>query len=187
MSCARAEVRLLKNLATWLIRSDHFLIQLVNCQWKCRLFDWLMPRVTHLAGPTSTLGFLIFWYLCMPHPVRLWAVEGFIALISSHVVVQFFKKVMPRIRPYLRLAHLHTFPNPLTDYSFPSGHTTAAFSIAVTFMLHSSVCALFMLPYAILIGFSRMYLALHYPTDVLIGSFLGIGFAVGTVYLFGSI
>ncbi|MBH8603043.1 phosphatase PAP2 family protein [Thermoactinomyces sp. CICC 10522] len=182
---ARAEVRLLKNLASWLIRSDQFLIQLVNCQWKCRLFDWLMPRVTHLAGPTATIGFLMFWYMFMPRTVKSWALEGFIALIGSHVVVQFFKKLMPRIRPYLRLAHLHTFPNPLTDYSFPSGHTTAAFSIAVTFMFHSSLCGGVLLPYAILIGFSRMYLALHYPTDVLIGSCLGSGFAAGTVYLFG--
>jgi undecaprenyl-diphosphatase len=177
---------ILKNLASWLIRSDQFLIQLVNCQWKCRLFDWLMPRVTHLAGPTATLSFLVLWFLFMPYPFKMWAVEGLIALVGSHLVVQFLKMYLPRIRPYLRLNHLHTFPNPLTDYSFPSGHTTAAFSIAVTFMLHSSDCAFVLLPYAVMIGFSRMYLALHYPTDVLIGSCLGSGFAVATVHLFHS-
>jgi undecaprenyl-diphosphatase len=167
-----------------LIRYDHTLIKLVNCQWKCRLFDWLMPRVTHLGGATATIGLLLVWLLLAPQTEKMWAVEGLIALAGSHLVVQCIKSWKPRIRPYLKLGNLHTFPNPLTDYSFPSGHTTAAFSIAVTFILHEPDAWLILLPYAMIVGFSRMYLALHYPTDVIIGSCLGSGFAAGTVYLF---
>ncbi|MFC7442280.1 phosphatase PAP2 family protein [Laceyella putida] len=174
----------MKTFASWLTRYDHSLIQLVNCHWKCRLLDWLMPRITHLGGPTATIGFLIVWYLFMPKDFKTWAVEGMIALAGSHLMVRLLKMFMPRIRPYLRLEHLHTFPNPLTDYSFPSGHTTAAFSVAVTFILHSTAFIYILLPYAVIVGFSRMYLALHYPTDVLIGTCLGSAFAVGSVYLF---
>jgi undecaprenyl-diphosphatase len=173
-----------KSLTSWLIRSDYFLIQLVNRQWKCRFLDWLMPRVTHLGGATATIGFLFLWLAFMPQSTKWWAVEGFIALTGSHLAVQLLKSVMPRIRPYLKLEHLHTFPNPLTDYSFPSGHTTAAFSIAVTFSLHAPGLIYILLPYAFVVGFSRVYLALHYPTDVLMGSCLGSGFAFATVHLF---
>ncbi|MGA8941377.1 MAG: phosphatase PAP2 family protein [Thermoactinomyces sp.] len=174
----------MKSLATWLARSDQFLIQLVNCHWKCRVLDWLMPWVTHLGGARATIGFLSAWLLFMPRNVKMWAVEALVALATSHLAVMFLKKFLPRIRPYLKLTHLHTFPNPLTDYSFPSGHTTAAFSIALTFSLHSSLLMMVLIPYAIMIGFSRMYLALHYPTDVLIGVFLGSSFALATVRLF---
>ena len=128
----------MKSLTSWLSRSDQFLIQLVNCHFKCRLLDWLMPRVTHLGGATATISFLLGWLLFMPEPVKIWALEALVALGTSHLAVRFLKKYLPRIRPYLKLTHLHTFPNPLTDYSFPSGHTTAAFSIAITFALHSS-------------------------------------------------
>ncbi|KFZ40686.1 MULTISPECIES: phosphatase PAP2 family protein [Thermoactinomyces] len=177
----------MKSLTSWLSRSDQFLIQLVNCHFKCRLLDWLMPRVTHLGGATATIVFLLGWLLFMPKPVKGWALEALIALGTSHLAVRFLKKYKPRIRPYLKLTHLHTFPNPLTDYSFPSGHTTAAFSIAMTFALHSSVMMMILIPYAMIIGFSRMYLALHYPTDVLIGTFLGSSFAFIVVNLFERI
>jgi undecaprenyl-diphosphatase len=177
----------MKSLTSWLSRSDQFLIQLVNCHFKCRLLDWLMPRVTHLGGATATIVFLLGWLLFMPKPVQGWALEALIALGTSHLAVRFLKKYKPRIRPYLKLTHLHTFPNPLTDYSFPSGHTTAAFSIAMTFALHSSVMMMILIPYAMIIGFSRMYLALHYPTDVLIGTFLGSSFAFIVVNLFERI
>jgi len=173
-----------KALASWLIRYDHLLIQWVNCQWKCRLLDWLMPRFTHLGGATATLSFLLLWFVFVPKPAKIWAVEGLLALSTSHLVVHFLKMIKPRIRPYLKHGHLHTFPNPLTDYSFPSGHTTAAFSIAVTFILHAPFLMSVFLPYAIIVGFSRMYLALHYPTDVLMGTCIGSGFAIGTVQLF---
>ncbi|MBA4547602.1 phosphatase PAP2 family protein [Thermoactinomyces intermedius] len=177
----------MKSLTSWLSRSDQFLIQLVNCHFKCRLLDWIMPRVTHLGGATATIVFLLGWILFMPKPVKGWALEALIALGTSHLAVRFLKKYKPRIRPYLKLTHLHTFPNPLTDYSFPSGHTTAAFSIAMTFALHSSVMMMILIPYAMIIGFSRMYLALHYPTDVLIGTFLGSSFAFIVVNLFERI
>lgn len=174
----------MKEFTSWLIRYDYRLIQLVNCQWKCRLLDWLMPRLTHLGGATATLTFLLLWFIFMPKSIKMWAIEGLVALSTSHLVVFFLKKFLPRIRPYLKLGNLHTFPNPLTDYSFPSGHTTAAFSIAVTFILHEPLLMLFFLPYALLVGFSRMYLALHYPTDVLMGLCIGSGFAIGTVQAF---
>lgn len=59
------------------------------------------------------------------------------------------------------------------DYSFPSGHTLASFEAAVMIYLHNKKLGIFSFVIAVLIAFSRMYLFVHFPTDVLCGAALG--------------
>jgi len=94
------------------------------------------------------------------------------------------KNVVGRLRPYdldptliPRLAAEH-LPS---DLSFPSGHTLASFEAAtVLFLYHrkSGIAALFL---AALIAFSRLYLLVHFPSDVLFGALLGVGIALVSV------
>lgn len=60
------------------------------------------------------------------------------------------------------------------DYSFPSGHTLVSFEGAVTIFLFNRKWGIPALMLAVLIGFSRLYLFVHFPTDVLGGAVLGI-------------
>ena len=76
-----------------------------------------------------------------------------------------------------------TFRNPLTDHSFPSGHTTAVFSVTVPFMTMEPILLATLLPVALIVGFSRIYLGLHYPSDVLAGATIGTLVALATVAL----
>ena len=65
---------------------------------------------------------------------------------------------------------------PPTDYSFPSGHTAASFAVGV--LLFRKLPKRYGIPalvLAALIGFSRLYLGVHYPSDVLAGALLGTG------------
>lgn len=178
---------MMQRLVTWLGSGDQRALYFLNRNMKCAFLDWLMYRITHLGGVNITVGFFLiliiftfdqqeFWKLLSGNNVPM-ALEGFIALTTSHLLVQVLKRSLGRPRPYLRDARIHTVPDPLKDYSFPSGHTTAIFSLVTTVSLHYIWLAL-LFPVAVLVGLSRIYLGLHYPSDVMIGAGIGVLFSL---------
>ncbi|MBO8171847.1 MAG: phosphatase PAP2 family protein [Bacillaceae bacterium] len=131
-----------------------------------------MPRVTHLGSAAFTISLLLLVWLAgnlQYHP----GLEGLVSLSVSHLFVQMIKRKISRPRPYMVHNHLHTISDPLKDYSFPSGHTTAIFSLSTTLSLSVPILATFLFPLSVLVGISRIYLGLHYPTDVGIGAMIG--------------
>lgn len=64
------------------------------------------------------------------------------------------------------------------DFSFPSGHTIASFEAATVLLLNSPAMGIPAMILAVLIAFSRLYLYVHYPTDVIFSVFAGILFAI---------
>ncbi len=163
----------MERMTSWITTRDLNLFKFVNRQLQCKFLDVLMPRMTHLGGATFCIMVLVFCAIFFSGAVTQWSIEAMVSLTISHLIVRVIKSRYHRQRPYLTLANARTFPHPLVDYSFPSGHTTAIFSIAVVFALHSSFLASVLLPLALIVGISRMYLGLHYPTDCIIGALLG--------------
>jgi undecaprenyl-diphosphatase len=96
-----------------------------------------------------------------------------LSLAVSHLPVQITKKLFPRKRPYLTLDQTRYPVNPLKDHSFPSGHTTAIFSLIIPIMFYIPVLTFLFLPLGLSVGLSRIYLGLHYPSDVAVGGILG--------------
>ncbi|NLY89147.1 MAG: phosphatase PAP2 family protein [Firmicutes bacterium] len=87
--------------------------------------------------------------------------------------VQLIKHIVSRVRPYIALANIIPLKTE-RDYSFPSGHTAAAFSAALT--INASVpLAISIITFALaaLIGYSRIYIGVHYPSDVIVGGLIG--------------
>lgn len=83
------------------------------------------------------------------------------------------KNLIQRERPcWIDTNILLLIPNP-TDYSFPSGHTLASFEAAIMILLHNKKWGIPAIVLAILISFSRMYLFVHFPTDILGGIIIG--------------
>ena len=90
------------------------------------------------------------------------------------------KNLVARTRPYDVNTGVHLLVAKLHDYSFPSGHTAASFTAVVALSFAGEKRAWkAALVLACLIAFSRMYLYVHYPTDVLGGVLVGIAAGYG--------
>lgn len=101
-------------------------------------------------------------------------------IITSALGVTIYKilKVKTvRPRPYQVHQVIILGERPLDVFSFPSGHTLQAVLFTCVLGSYFPILLWIMIPFATLVGLSRMVLGLHYPTDVVIGALLGIGLA----------
>lgn len=162
-------------MADWLIEIDLRILNGIQNTFRCGFLDWFMPQFTSLGekGWIYIVSALILFAIPM---WRKWGISLAVALLFGLIFGNvMIKNIVGRIRPYDRIGHFELLIDPLSDYSFPSGHTMAAFEFFVV------VC---MMPikvrYKIIIGigsvlmaFSRLYLYVHFPSDVLAGALLG--------------
>mgnify|MGYP002477227872 FL=1 len=171
-------------LVSWMQTSERRLFAWMNRGVLRRRADALFRAVTCLGAAPATvlpaLGFALF----APPPLSAAGNAALIALAASHLPVAVLKRLCRRRRPYLVWPDALACRNPLRDPSFPSGHTAAAFSVAVPFALAVPPAVVALLPIALAVGISRIVLGLHYPSDVLVGALLG---TVAGIAAFGLI
>ncbi|WP_100373836.1 phosphatase PAP2 family protein [Bacillus sp. FJAT-45037] len=158
----------------FLYEADCQLFSLVNKQRQ-----WMTPMqwITHVGGARVTVLSMLLLLLLTRGDTQTTAGAAACALIISHLIVMAIKHYLPRFRPYMTIKDSNVVCNPLADHSFPSGHTTAIFSICTPFMMMIPHLAILLLLLAVLVGVSRISLGLHYPSDVIVGA--ALGFSVG--------
>jgi undecaprenyl-diphosphatase len=137
--------------------------------------------VTHLGGtgPTVAAAIVPWFQCCALHTASQLALA---TLVASHLLVQLIKRTVVRGRPGesgLR-APVVTEPD---RFSFPSGHAAASMSVALGYGVTFPVLALPLLVLALLVGFSRVRLGVHFPGDVLAGQVLALLTAGGVLAL----
>lgn len=150
----------------------------INNRFDRKHLNLFFRQITYFGGATFTISCALLMLLFFDFPVKLWGMEMAISLTTSHLFVVFMKKIYPRTRPYLSLTNARVVENPLTDHSFPSGHTTAIFSIITPLIVHVPILSFILYPLAGLVGLSRIFLGLHYPSDVLAGAMVGTAFGL---------
>jgi undecaprenyl-diphosphatase len=125
---------------------------------------------THIGGLRSVTALSVIPLLA-GGPLRTVAMHGVICLAVSHAIVQLLKRNVLRARPMDHAASLVAVPD---EFSFPSGHATAAMAIAVVYAIAFPSYALPLVLVAAGVGYSRVCLGVHYPGDVLAGQVIAI-------------
>ena len=136
--------------------------------------DSFMVFITERALIIFAIALLLMWFFGnekYKKTVFFASVTGFLGLFLNYVIGHIYYEPRPFVTHSVHVLIKHA-----ADASFPSDHTTGAFSLALAVLLRHRKIGLGMLLLAILTGFSRIYVGHHYPFDVL-GSIV-VGFAV---------
>lgn len=148
---------------------------------QCGFWDRVMPIITLLGDAGIFWIALAVLLLFSPKYRKIGLGMGAALIIGLLVCNVTMKPLFARPRPYdYQLLHfgkeIQLLIEAQHDFSFPSGHTLASFEAATVLAIHSKKAGIPALVLACLIAFSRLYLYVHYPTDVLFSVAMGIGF-----------
>lgn len=156
---------------------------------KCDALDFIFTGITHL-GDAGIIWIIIAVVLLFFKKTRKTGIcMGIALLLGVFFGNLILKNVIARERPFTyetarmtaeNVSALISLPH---DYSFPSGHTLASFGSATAIFMNNKKYGIIAYAVASLIAFSRMYLYVHFPTDILGGILLGIAFGIASFYL----
>ena len=144
----------------------------------CPVLDVLMPIIT-LLGDAGIFWIAVAVLFIFTKKYRKIGIGMMFALMMGLVICNIWlKPTIARIRPYDFQLQFFAKEIPLLaggmhDFSFPSGHTIASFEAAVVILLGNKKLGIPAMILACLIAFSRLYLYVHYPTDVIVSIILG--------------
>lgn len=158
----------LNDLEAWVCRAAARPVQYRGVEW---VFAWV-----------SRLGDGVFWYSLIAILPLADGLDGLKAashmLITGGVALLLYKSLKGmtrRERPCYRDPQVAALVPPLDRYSFPSGHTLHALSFSTVAIFHYPELVWVLAPFSLLVALSRVVLGLHYPSDVLVATVLGLG------------
>ena len=142
------------------------------------VLDFLMPKLS-LLGEFGLIWIVIAVCFLFLKPYRRCGIATGVGLVSGVLIGNaFLKNVIARPRPCWIDPTIPLLIAVPADYSFPSGHTLSGFIAATVIYRRDKRLGITAYILASVIAFSRLYLYVHYPSDVLAGILLGIGIGI---------
>lgn len=141
----------------------------------------VMAFITHLGDAGFLWILLALVLICIPKTRKIGASMAIALALTLMVGNLVLKPLVARVRPFLANPGFTLFIAPPSGFSFPSGHSMASFACACVLFHYSRRWGLGAMALAGLIAFSRLYLFVHYPTDVLAGAAIGAAIAFAAV------
>jgi undecaprenyl-diphosphatase len=141
-------------------------------------------------GVISRLGDGVFWYALMGVLALFGGARGATAALHmaltglvAAALYRYLKKWTRRPRPFRAHDDIVPYVAPLDEFSFPSGHTLHAVSFSLIALAYFPMLAPLLLPFALLVAMSRVVLGLHYPSDVLAATVIGLGLGATSLWI----
>jgi undecaprenyl-diphosphatase len=150
------------------------------CQQRhCRRFLITISR--QVSRSADGYLYLLFGIVALFREHHQFLKVGIIAFILERGFYYFLKKYVKRNRPPDILPGFKSIIRAADKFSFPSGHTSAAFLMATLLAFYIPATAWLMYPWACCVAWSRIMLGVHFPTDTLAGAILGSSIALGSM------
>lgn len=137
--------------------------------------------LTRLLRLVSRLGDGVFWYALIALIALFGGVRGQRAALHMAVVgvvaatlYRVLKRWTRRPRPFRSHADITAYIAPLDEFSFPSGHTLHAVGFTLVALAYFPWLAPLLVPFTLLVALSRVVLGVHYPSDVLAATLVGV-------------
>ena len=163
---------------------DNTILRWINVKFRNKTFDNIMPIITS-AGNLGIIWIVISVLLMTKKDYRVLGQTILIALVITTIIGEgIIKNIVKRKRPFYGDDDKELLISRPITYSFPSGHTASSFAVAAVFIKTDNAASLEIILLACLIAFSRIYLGVHYPSDVIGGGIIGALCGLITVILF---
>ena len=147
------------------------------------VLDTLFIFITKL-GDSGLIWIALGLLLVCFRKTRRCGIAVLLALLAEWAICNgILKNLIARPRPYTLYPDMELYIPKLHSYSFPSGHAASSFVAATAFFMYYKRAGIAALVLAALIAFSRVYLFMHWTTDVLAGASFGALIAIGIVKL----
>jgi membrane-associated phospholipid phosphatase len=168
----------------WLGGVDAAVFHFLNGSLANPFFDWLMPLASDPPYGVALIAVLLAILACKGGARGRIFVAAFLlaALVGDAVVIASVKRLVARPRPFNTILDARVLVGRSDNFSMPSSHAANWFAAAFLGFVYYRRSVYWMLPAALLVGFSRIYNGVHYPSDVLAGAVLGAGYAAGVVW-----
>ena len=150
------------------------ILDFIQNQFRTTFGDFVMPLISKL-GNGGIIWLVLSGLLCVFPKYRKAGVTMLTALALDVLLCNvMLKPLVGRMRPFTVNTGVELLINAPKDFSFPSGHTAASFAAAFALLFVKNKLWIPSMILDSLIAFSRLYLYVHYPTDVLTGILLGL-------------
>lgn len=148
------------------------------------ILNFLMPLITKL-GNGGFIWIFLSLILIINKKYRKIGILTLVAIATNYLIGDIIiKHIVERLRPFLVDTNIHLLIKAPSSYSFPSGHSGSSFAAATILGIYFKKYRPYLYIFATLLAFSRVYLGVHFFTDVLVGAILGTIVALIVNYIY---